>query len=144
MKNSFNKMMAVAFVATVLASCAPEPSPSDFNSANLVGTWNITRHETRDITNDTIMNFTDVPAGTMVAIFNSDGTFSVTALGSGNFATSQFNSENIIILSAPVNPDSDTNVVKHFNGTHLEWSEKLDELSDGGETDYDYLFFQKQ
>lgn len=112
----------------------------------MVGTWNTIKVEERDINSDAIQNTYNIPAGAAYLTFESNGNFSgiFPETISGTYQIGSFNGKDLIIFMNSGDSDHDTVEVIRFTGTELDFSTKIDDLTETNEDTYGIFYLTKQ
>lgn len=130
----------------ILFSCANSPS-TEFNQANLIGTWDLIRLENRDNNTDAIIDTALVPPGLLYFSFNNDGTGEANlgdTIFTYNYLLETLNNKNMIIFMLTGDPDYDTIEVTRFTETEMDFTDKPDVINDPNDNDYNNYFFIKE
>lgn len=110
-----------------------ETTTAEFNKANLVGTWNITKIEGYSIPGDSLMLTMPFNAGQATATFGSDNSFSVTSPfgnDAGTFSIIKLNGKDALITEV-TGDDPDTVEISTFSKTTMVFDDRSQEIRDG-------------
>lgn len=126
-------------VLMLAVSCSSENS-AEFNEANLVGTWDVTKAYLYNIQNDQQISSVTLPQGYLYYILNNDGTIIQSGTAADESDTAMFeaivwNGKNILRVYRGT--ESDTVEVVSFNPPNMTWDAKIDEGNDNdGDENY--------